>query len=113
MPRSACHTHAELLLKAAYVLKTAARISEQTYSATDDHPLPAAGFSEQTYSATDNHPLHGEGQGTRWATAAWVLISKLIMAIMPEETDGIQLQDPQRTQLLKRIMDGFVDDTTI
>jgi hypothetical protein len=94
-PRSPCHTHAKLLLKAAYVLKT------------------AAGTSEQTYIATDDHPLYGEGQGTRWATAAWVLISTLIMALMPEETDGIQFQDPQRTQLLKRIMDAFVDDSTI
>jgi hypothetical protein len=35
------------------------------------------------------------------------------MALMPEETEGIQFQDPQRMILLKRIMDGFVDDTTI
>jgi hypothetical protein len=71
MPRSACHAHAELLLKAAYVLKT------------------AAGISEQTYSATDAHPLYGEGQGNRWATAAWFLVSTLIMGLMPEMTDGI------------------------
>jgi hypothetical protein len=30
---------------------------------------------------------------------------------MPKNVDGIQFQDP--TLLVKRIMDGFVDDTTI
>ena len=32
---------------------------------------------------------------------------------MPQKTDGIQFQDPHLTLLVKRIMDGFVDDTTI
>jgi hypothetical protein len=56
--------------------------------------------------------LYGEGQGTRWATAAWVIISTLIIGLMPKKADGIQFEDP-RTLIVKRIMDGFVDDTTI
>jgi hypothetical protein len=87
--------HADLLLKAAHALKT------------------AAGISEETYSATDEHPLHGEGQGTKWAVKAWVIISTLSMALMPKKSAGIQFQDPQRTLLTKRIMEGFVDDTTL
>jgi hypothetical protein len=95
MPKSACNIHAELLRKVSYVLKT------------------GAGISEQAYSSTGEQPLYGEGQGTKWATAARVIISTLIMALMPKKADGIQFQDPNLTVCVKRIMDGFVDDTTI
>jgi hypothetical protein len=84
-----------LLLKATYAVKT------------------QAGISDQSYCSSDENPLYGEGQGTRWATAAWVIISTLIIGLMPQKADGIQFQDPQRTLIVKRIMDGFVDDTTI
>jgi hypothetical protein len=57
VPAAACHMHAELLQKATYAVKT------------------QAGISEQTYYSSDEEPLYGEGQGTRWATAAWVIIS--------------------------------------
>jgi hypothetical protein len=32
---------------------------------------------------------------------------------MPEKADEIYFQDPQQTLLVERIMDGFVDGTTI
>jgi hypothetical protein len=96
VPASACHTHAELLLKATYAVKTQAGISNRSYCSNDD-----------------DEPLYGEGRGTRWATAAWVIISTLIIGPMPKKADGIQFQDPQRTLIVKRIMDGFVDYTTI
>jgi hypothetical protein len=80
-----------LLLKASYAVKTQAGISDQSYC-----------FSEED-------PLYGEGQGTRWATAAWVIISTLIFGLIPKKADGIQFQDPQRTLIVKRIMDGFVE----
>jgi hypothetical protein len=92
VPASACHTHAELLRTASYVVKT------------------QAGISDQSYSSSAEAPLYGEGQGTKWATAAWVIISTLVIALMPKKADGIQFQDPQHTLLVKRIMDGFVDD---
>jgi hypothetical protein len=56
---------------------------------------------------------YGEGRGTKWATVEWVIISTLSMALKPKKADGIQFQDPHLTVLVKRIMDGFVDDTTI
>jgi hypothetical protein len=87
--------HADLLLKVVYALKT------------------AAGISEKTYSATDEHPLYGERQGTKWTVTAWGMISTLIMTLMPKKSAGIQFQDPQRSLLTKRIMEGFVDDTTL
>jgi hypothetical protein len=59
--------HAELLLKEKYALKT------------------QAGISDQSYSSSDEEPLYGEGQGTRWATAAWVIISTLIIGLMPKK----------------------------
>jgi hypothetical protein len=43
----------------------------------------------------------------------WLIISTLIIGLMPKKADGIQFQDPELTLLVKRIMDGFVDDTTI
>jgi hypothetical protein len=53
---------ADLMLYASYVLKTGAGIS--------------------AYSPTVEHPLYGGGQGTRWAPAAWVVMSTLIIALM-------------------------------
>jgi hypothetical protein len=64
--------YAELLLKASYVVKT------------------HAGISDQSYSSSDEQPLYGEGQGTRWGTAAWVIISTLIIELMHKKADGIQ-----------------------
>jgi hypothetical protein len=56
-------------------------------------------------------PAVANVKSIKWATAAWVIITTLITALMPKNVDGIQFQDP--TLLVKRIMDGFVDDTTI
>jgi hypothetical protein len=75
IPKSARNMHSELLRKASYVLKT------------------GAGISEQAYSWTEDQPLYGEGQGTKWATVAWVIISTRIMALMPKRVDGIQFKD--------------------
>jgi hypothetical protein len=83
MPQSACHLHADLVLNASYVLNT------------------GAGFSDQSYS------LWHTGQSTRWAAAAWVIISALIIELMPEKAEGIQLQDPRQTLLVKRILQGL------
>ena len=67
---SACHTHAELLLKATYAVKT------------------QAGISDKTYCHSDEDPLYGEDQGTKWAAAAWVIISALIIGLDSEGTRG-------------------------
>jgi hypothetical protein len=75
--------------------------------------MPIVVKSHAIHYLTYTHTLFGEGQGTKWAAAAWVIISTLIIALMPKKADGIQFQDPQQTLLVKRIMDGFVDDTTI
>jgi hypothetical protein len=50
-------------------------------------------------SPTAENHLHAEGQGTRWAPAAWV-INTLITELMPEKADGIQFQDPYQTLLV-------------
>jgi hypothetical protein len=86
--RSTCHMHAEVLLKASYVVKT------------------QAGIYDQSYFSSDEQPLYGEGQGTKWATAAWVIISTLIIALMPKKADGIQYQDPQQTLLVSALWMG-------
>jgi hypothetical protein len=92
-PSSPCSSTV-VLLKASYVVKA------------------GAGISEQAYFLTDDQPLYGEGRGTKWATVEWV-ISTLSMALMPKKADGIQFQDPHLTVLVKRIMCRFVDGTTI
>jgi hypothetical protein len=80
-----------LLLKATYAVKT------------------QAGISDQTYSSSDEDPLYGKDRGTRWATAAWVVISTLIISLMPKRQTAFSSR-PQQTLTVKR-MDGFVDDT--
>jgi hypothetical protein len=37
----------------------------------------------------------------------------LIFGLTPKMADGIQFQDPHQTLVVRHIMDGFVDDTTI
>jgi hypothetical protein len=84
VPASACHTHAELLRMASYVVKT------------------QAGISDQSYSSSDEEPLYGEGQGTKWATAAWVIIGTLI--IDQPATSAPRPVDTARSPNLARIL---------
>jgi hypothetical protein len=64
-----CHMHAELL-KASYVVKTQEGISGQSHS-----------------SKTKNRVMERD-RGTKWATAAWVTISTLIIGLMPPKETG-------------------------
>ena len=94
MPVTACTLRSSLLQHFRHRIKT------------------ASGISEDEYLSSVDYVLYGECQGTRWAPAAWFLISTLLMSCMPDKSNGLQFLDPQQRTTAARIMDGFVDDTT-
>ena len=71
------------------------------------------GTSEKSYSWTDEKPLHGPGQGARTASAIWTQVSTLITPLLNQKAPGITFADPSGNLKSTRILDGFVDDTTV
>jgi hypothetical protein len=59
VPLSACKLSANALLSAKYAIKT------------------GFGISKDTYSSTIDQPTHGPGQGSRQASALWMVVSCL------------------------------------
>ena len=76
------------------------------------HIKTMAGVSDHSYQSTNDCPLHGPGQGGKASPSIWMEISILIMELMQLKSDGISFCDPKQLLKVKRIMDGFVDDTT-
>jgi hypothetical protein len=94
VPQSACMMAAMALLTAKYSIKT------------------GFGISEGTYSSTDSEPTHGPGQGSRLASALWMIVSCICFEAMLKLCHGVSFCDPSNTLTHRRTSDGFVDDVT-
>jgi hypothetical protein len=94
VPLSACKLSAHALLAAKYSIKT------------------GFGVSNETYSSTSEQPTHGPGQGSRQASALWMVVSCLLFSAMYEHCHGVSFCDPTTTITHRRTSDGFVDDVT-
>jgi hypothetical protein len=91
MPKNACKFLAKYLDEAEYYVKT--------YYGTSD---------------TSHKCAHGVGQGNKGSPAMWLIISTLLMDIMAKVTDGGAIfTDPITRAEMQRLIDGFVDNTTI
>jgi hypothetical protein len=95
MPKSACQCLGDFLDNADYHLKT------------------QLGISEETWRNTARLPTHGPGQGNRGAPALWTFVSTAAMKILSSLHKGVSFTDPQDNFHTNRVMDGFVDDTTV
>jgi hypothetical protein len=94
VPQSACMMAAIALLTATYSIKT------------------GFGISEGTYTSTVSQPTHGPGQGSRLASALWLIVSCMLFATMDTLCHGASFCDPCDTLVHRRTSDGFVDDVT-
>jgi hypothetical protein len=94
VPQSACLMVALALVTASYSIKT------------------GFGVSEGTYSSTDAQPTHGPGQGSRLASALWMIISCILFSAMDKICHGASFCDPTNKIIHQRTSDGFVDDVT-
>ena len=77
------------------------------------HLKTLLGISDEYYTSTEEHPVHGSGQGCKGLPGFWVIVSTLIILLMKNKTDGIQFTAPLTSEEINRIIDGFVDDTTL
>ena len=71
------------------------------------------GINPEAYYNTTEHPLFGSGQGLKASPPIWALISVFIMKLMPHKSCGVSFSDPALTEEIHRVMDGYVDDTTV
>ena len=95
LPMNACVALGAFLDRAIYHLRT------------------SMGVSEEHYQSTKSQPLHGPGQGAKNAPSFWTIVSSCIMDCLEEKFDGTTFTDPEMLMKVKRIIDGFVDDTTL
>jgi len=77
------------------------------------HLKTLLGISDEYYTSTEEHPVHGSGQGGKGLPGCRVIVSTLIISLMKNKTDGIQFTAPLTSKEINRIIDGFVDDTTL
>jgi hypothetical protein len=94
VPQSACMMVAMALITASYSIKT------------------GFGVSEGTYSSTESQPTHGPGQGSRLASALWMIVSCICFSAMFNLCHGASFCDPRNHLVHRRTSDGFVDDVT-
>jgi hypothetical protein len=88
VPLSACKMSANALLTAKYSIKT------------------GFGVSTGTYSSTPEQPTHGPGQGSRQASALWMVVSCLLFNAMYEHCHGVSFCNPTDTIVHRRATDS-------
>jgi hypothetical protein len=94
VPLSACQMSTNALLESQFSIKT------------------GFGVSNDTYSSTPEQPIHEPGQGSRQASALWMVISCVLFNAMYEHCHGVSLCNPRDTVVHCRTSDGFVDNVT-
>ena len=95
IPQSACMMAAMALLTAKHSIKT------------------GFGVSEGTCSSTESEPTHGPGQGSRLASALWMIVSCICFNAMLKLCHGVSFCDLSNMLTHRRTSDGFVDDVTL
>jgi hypothetical protein len=74
----------------------------------------AAGDSTRTYQHSEDTLMHGTGQGSCASPAIWLLIRSFIMDLLEQNANGMELHDiDKRAALIRKWIDGFVDDNSI
>jgi hypothetical protein len=96
MPEQSVNTHATCLQHMRYSVKT-------------QH-----GISGDTYQGTLHSPLFGTGQGSGASPAVWLTLVVTLMNTMDRLiTPRMNFLSPDTTQRHSRLIDAFVDDTSL
>jgi hypothetical protein len=77
------------------------------------HIKTMIGLTEEGYKSQIHNYLHGPGQGGKASPGIWTVVSSMIMRILKQKTPGVTFSDPTGTMRTSRVIDGFVDDTTV
>ncbi|KAI2511593.1 hypothetical protein MHU86_2847 [Fragilaria crotonensis] len=96
MPETAVQTHADSLKLMKYTVKT------------------VHGISESNYHGSTFEPLFGTGQGSGASPSVWLTLVVVLMntldRLIPER---MSFQSPDSSQRHARLIDAFVDDTSL
>jgi hypothetical protein len=96
MPENAIRLHADTLAHMKYNVKT------------------AFGTSEEHYKGDSNEPLFGTGQGSGASPAVWLTLVVVLMNTLDRITrERIRFRSPDDPTLHQRLIDAFVDDTSL
>ena len=96
MPENAIKTHADSLQFMRYAVKT------------------IYGISEDNYLGTPFEPLFGTGQGSGASPAKWLTLVVLLMDTLDRIIPGrTTFESPDSTIKHSRLIDAFVDDTSL
>ena len=96
MPENAVRTHASCLQFMKYMVKT------------------IHGISEDNYTGTPFSPLFGTGQGSGASPAVWLTLVVILMNTLERVIpDRMNFQSPVSSQKHSRLIDAFVDDTSL
>ena len=96
MPDSAVKTHADCLALMKYTVKT------------------VFGISEDNYRGTPFAPLFGTGQGSGASPSVWLTLIVFLMNTLDRMiTERMEFSSPDSTMKHSRLIDAFVDDTTL
>ena len=72
------------------------------------------GVSEGTHTGINREPLFSTGQGSGASPAAWLTLAVQIMNTMDKVIqDRVQFHSPDSTMVHSRLIDAFVDDTSL
>jgi hypothetical protein len=72
------------------------------------------GVSEESYSGNKDEPLFGTGQGSGASPSAWLSLVVIIMNTMDRIIkDRVSFRSPDSLEQHSRLIDAFVDDTSL
>lgn len=96
MPTNGISTHASVLQHMKYTVKT------------------IHGISDEYYQGTHDLPLFGTGQGSGASPAVWLTLVVTLMNTLDRVTnERMTFQSPDTTSTHTRLVDAFVDDTSL
>jgi hypothetical protein len=68
---------------------------------------------KKNYKHSTKTPIHTTGQGSCASPAIWLLVGCLLMDCLLHLGNGKTLKDMLGTRILRQVIDGFVDDTSL
>ena len=95
------------------ISKKAAALTRNIVEKQQFRVKTAHGASDGTYSYSIDDQTYGMGQGLGWSGAIWMATSDTICKILEREGTGMRFVSPDRSIIITKNGDLFVDDTAL